>query len=53
MAASDHYDHHALREAIDFLHDQWESLQHHIHRANDRAQAALESAWKHLTGKPS
>ena len=53
MAASGHDDHHTLREAIDFLHDQWESLQHHIRRASTRAQTALESAWKHLTGKPS
>jgi hypothetical protein len=49
IAASGHHDHHALTEAIDFLHDQWESLQHNISRARDRAKTALASAWKHLT----
>ncbi|MEM9164676.1 MAG: hypothetical protein AAGC54_16620, partial [Cyanobacteria bacterium P01_F01_bin.4] len=48
-----HDDHPALQEAIDFLHDQWESLQQQVRRASDRAQTALESAWEHLTGKPS
>ena len=53
MAASGHHDHHTLQEAIDFLHNQWESLQQQIRRASSRAQAAVESAWEHLTGKPS
>ncbi|ESA36651.1 photosystem reaction center subunit h [Leptolyngbya sp. Heron Island J] len=51
MAA--YHDHQALKEAIDFLHTQWESLQQQIRRASNRAQHALESAWEHLTGKPS
>jgi uncharacterized protein YrrD len=53
MAASGHHEHHILQEAITLLHDQWESLQHHIHRASGRAQSALDAAWKQLTGKPS
>ncbi len=51
MAASGHHDHHALKEAIALLHDQWDSLQQEIHRAGRRAQQALESAWEHLTGE--
>lgn len=53
MAASGDHDHHALKEAIDFLHDQWESLLLQIHRTSNQAQEALEAAWEHLTGKPS
>ncbi len=53
MATSGDHDHDTLKEAIDFLHSQWESLQQQIHRASDRAQNALESTWEHLTGKPS
>lgn len=53
MAASGEHDHHALKEAVDFLHDQWDSLQQQIRRASDRAQGALESAWEHFTGRPS
>lgn len=52
MAASGHYEHPALKEAIDFLHDQWKSLQHQIRRASIRTQNALKATWKQLTGKP-
>lgn len=48
MATSGHADRHVLQEATDFLHDQWESLQHSLRRAKTRAQRALESAWEHL-----
>lgn len=50
MAASNNYDHHALQEAAEVLHHQWESLQHSISRAGHRAKAALESARKHIMG---
>ena len=46
-----HVDEHSLKEAINFLHDQWESLQHQIHQSSSRAQKAFESAWENLTGK--
>jgi uncharacterized protein YrrD len=52
MAASGHHDHNALQEATTYLHDQWESLQQSINRSGNRAKTALNSAWKHLTGKP-
>jgi hypothetical protein len=51
LAASGHHDHHALREATEFLHDHWESLQHRIERASSRVQFALNSAWKQLAGQ--
>jgi uncharacterized protein YrrD len=51
LSASDHRDHHALQEATEFLHDQWESLQHSISRTSHRAARTLDSAWKQLTGK--
>jgi uncharacterized protein YrrD len=53
LAASGHPDHHTLKEATDFLHDQWQSLQHSISGASQRAKTALESAWKHLKSSNS
>lgn len=53
LAASGHHEHHVLQEATQFLHDQWESLQHSISRAAYRAKVALESAWRHLTNRNS
>jgi uncharacterized protein YrrD len=47
--SADGHDRHALAEATQFLHDQWESLQHQIGRASDRSKLALESAWNQLT----
>jgi sporulation protein YlmC with PRC-barrel domain len=52
MAASGEHDHPALQEATAYLHEQWESLQQSISRTGRRAKSALDSAWKHLTGKP-
>jgi uncharacterized protein YrrD len=49
LAASGHRDHDALPEATEFLHDQWESLQHGISRTSHRAARALDSVWKQLT----
>jgi PRC-barrel domain len=49
--SADGHDRHALAEATQFLHDRWESLQHQIGRASDRAKAALESAWNQLTNR--
>jgi sporulation protein YlmC with PRC-barrel domain len=51
LAASSHHDRQALQEATDFLHHQWESLQHNISRAGHRAQSALDKAWAHLAWK--
>jgi uncharacterized protein YrrD len=51
LAASGHRDRHALQEATEFLHDQWENLQHSIRRTSHRAAKSLDSAWKQLTGK--
>jgi hypothetical protein len=51
LAASGHHDRHALQEATDFLHHQWESLQHSISRAGQRAKSALDRAWTNLAGK--
>ncbi|MEL6138959.1 MAG: photosystem reaction center subunit H [Cyanobacteria bacterium J06628_6] len=53
MAASGHADHSALQEAVDFLHDQWDSLQQQIRQASHRTQSALNAAWKELTGHKS
>jgi uncharacterized protein YrrD len=51
LAASGEHDQGALQEATHYLHEQWQSLQQSISRSGHRAAAALESAWKHLTGK--
>ncbi len=53
LAASGEHDHTALQEATAYLHEQWESLQQSIARSSQRAKSALDSAWKHLTRKPS
>ncbi|MGB8702827.1 MAG: PRC-barrel domain-containing protein [Thermosynechococcaceae cyanobacterium] len=50
LATSGRHDHHALQEATEFLHDQWDSLQHSMSRTSHRATKALNSAWKQLTG---
>lgn len=50
LATSGHHDRHALHEATEFLHDQWDSLQRSIRRTSYRAAQALDSAWKQLTG---
>lgn len=52
LAASGEHDHSALQEATAYLHEQWENLQHSISRAGERAKAAFDAAWKHLTAKP-
>lgn len=52
LATSSEHDHHALQEATAYLHEQWESLQQSINRSSKRAKSALDSAWRHLTGKP-
>lgn len=51
LAASGHHDRPALQEATDFLHHQWESLQHSISRAGQRAKSALDRAWTNLAGE--
>src|SRR5579883_157372 len=52
LMASGQHDHHAIHEATAYLQEQWESLQKSIHHSGLRAKVALDSAWKHLTGKP-
>jgi sporulation protein YlmC with PRC-barrel domain len=52
MTTSGEHDHHALQEATNYLHEQWENLQQSISRSGSRAKSALDSAWKHLTNKP-
>jgi uncharacterized protein YrrD len=49
LADSGQHNPHTIKEATDFLHDQWAGLQHGIGQASHRAKVALESAWKHLT----
>lgn len=44
-------DHSALKEARDFLQNQWQSLQQSIARASTRSRSAFEAAWQKLTGK--
>jgi hypothetical protein len=51
LAASGEHDRHALKEATDYLHEQWHHLQQSISRAGSRTKAALDSAWRQLTGK--
>lgn len=51
LAATDQHDHSALKEATDFLLDQWEHVRHSLGQASRRAQLALESAWNQLAGK--
>ncbi len=51
LATSGEHDHHALQEATSYLHEQWESLQHSISRAGERAKAAFDAAWKQLATK--
>lgn len=51
MVASGNHDDHALKDATEFLHDRWESLQHTINRAGSRAKVALDAAWKQIAGK--
>lgn len=51
LATSGDHDPKVLQEAAAFLHEQWESLQRSISRSSNRAQSALDNAWKHLTGK--
>ena len=53
MAASGHADHSVLQEAVDFLYDQWDSLQEQIRQASHRTQSALNAAWKQLTSHKS
>jgi uncharacterized protein YrrD len=50
LATSGHHDRHALHEATEFLHAQWDSLQRSISRTSHRATNALDSAWNQLTG---
>jgi PRC-barrel domain len=51
LAATQEHDHHALKEAIAMLQDQWQHLQQNINRTSSRAKSALDSAWQHLTGQ--
>lgn len=51
LASAGESDLHALQEATEFLHAQWESLQQSINSAGSRAKAAFDSAWQHLTSK--
>ncbi|MGK7876361.1 MAG: photosystem reaction center subunit H [Xenococcaceae cyanobacterium] len=49
LASSSKHDRHTLKEATDFLQEQWESLQQSISRGGSRAKAALDAAWRELT----
>ncbi|MGL4622815.1 PRC-barrel domain-containing protein [Chroococcidiopsis sp.] len=51
LASSGEHDRVTLKEATDFLHEQWHHLQQNISRAGSRTKAALDSAWRQLTGK--
>jgi uncharacterized protein YrrD len=51
LVSSGEHDHHTLKEATDFLSEQWQHLQQSITRAGSRAKSALDSAWKQLTDK--
>ncbi len=51
LASSGKYEPHVLKEATEFLQEQWSSLQQNIARASSRAKAALDAAWKELTAK--
>jgi uncharacterized protein YrrD len=51
LASAGEHDRHALKEATDYLHEQWHHLQQSISRAGSRTKAALDSAWRQLTGK--
>jgi uncharacterized protein YrrD len=43
--------HHPLQETTEFLHHQWENLQHRIAHEGDRAKSTLDHAWKQLAGR--
>jgi len=51
LATSGRHDRTALKEATDYLHEEWESLQQSISRSERRAKAALDFVWKRITGK--
>lgn len=51
MLASGNHDHHALKDATEFLHARWETVQQTISRAGSRARVALDAAWKQIAGK--
>lgn len=51
ITAAGEHDLTAVQEAAAYLHEQWEGLQQSINRSGERAKAALNSAWQHLTGK--
>ena len=44
LASSGKHDHHAVKEATEFLQQRWENLQQSISRASSRAKAALDAA---------
>jgi uncharacterized protein YrrD len=48
---SGEHDRQVLKEATDFLQEQWQHLQQNINRAGSRAKSALDSAWKQIAGK--
>ncbi|NEU83144.1 PRC-barrel domain-containing protein [Nostoc sp. UIC 10630] len=48
VAASTNHAHHVLQEATEFLQEQWHSLQQSIARAEERAKASLDAAWKQI-----
>jgi uncharacterized protein YrrD len=50
-ASSGKYEPHILHETTEFLQERWQSLQQSIARANGRAKAALDAAWRELTAK--
>jgi uncharacterized protein YrrD len=51
LLASGRHDRNVLQEATEFLHHQWESLQHSISRVSHRAKSALDKAWVNLAEK--
>ena len=51
FADSGEHDRHTLKEATDFLQEQWQHLQQSISRARSRAKSALDSAWKQISGQ--
>lgn len=52
LVPADHHSAAALREASEFLQDQWQSLQQSVGRATDRTKQALGRAWRQIIGQP-
>jgi len=51
LTASGKHDHHAVREATEFLQEQWQQLQHRAAKAGTRMKKAFDQAWQRLTKK--